>query len=36
MTDHPDQKIAAFLYLFGLAALVYFILLAARKGMEDQ
>lgn len=33
MTDHPDQKIAAFLYLFGLAALVYFILLAARKGM---
>ncbi len=32
-TDHPDQRIAAFLYLFGLAVLVYFIVLAARKGM---
>jgi uncharacterized membrane protein YhaH (DUF805 family) len=32
-TDHPDQKVAAFLYLFGLAVLVYFIILAARKGM---
>ncbi len=32
-TDHPDQKVAAFLYLFGLVALVYFIILAARKGM---
>jgi uncharacterized membrane protein YhaH (DUF805 family) len=30
---HPDQRVAAFLYLFGLAVLVYFILLAARKGM---
>jgi len=31
--DHPDQRVAAFLYLFGLAVLVYFIILAARKGM---
>ena len=31
--DHPDQRLAAFMYLFGLAALVYFIFLAARKGM---
>jgi len=30
--DHPNQKAAAFLYLFGLAVLVYFIILAARKG----
>jgi uncharacterized membrane protein YhaH (DUF805 family) len=34
-TDHPDQKVAAFLYLFGLAVLVYFIILAARKGMAE-
>jgi uncharacterized membrane protein YhaH (DUF805 family) len=33
MIDHPDQRVAAFLYLFGLAVLVYFIILAARKGM---
>lgn len=32
-TNYPDQKIAAFLYFFGLAVLVYFIILAARKGM---
>jgi uncharacterized membrane protein YhaH (DUF805 family) len=32
-TDHPDPKAAIFLYLFGLAVLVYFIILAARKGM---
>jgi uncharacterized membrane protein YhaH (DUF805 family) len=31
--DHPDRRVAAFLYLFGLAVLVYFIILAARKGM---
>ena len=33
--DHPDQRVAAFLYLFGLAVLVYFIILAARKGMPE-
>ena len=33
--DHPDQRVAAFLYLFGLAVLVYFIILAARKGMAE-
>ena len=33
--DHPDQRVIAFLYLFGLAVLVYFILLAARKGMPE-
>jgi len=31
--DHADPRVAAFLYLFGLAVLVYFIILAARKGM---
>ncbi len=31
--DHPDQKAAAGLYLFGLGVVVYFIILAARKGM---
>ena len=30
--DHPDPRIAAFLSLFGLGALIYLILLAARKG----
>ena len=30
--DYPNQKAVAFLYLFGLAVLVYFIILAARKG----
>ncbi len=29
---HPDSRVAAFLYLFGLAVLVYFIILAARRG----
>ena len=31
-TDHPDQRAAVFLYVFGLAVLVYFIILAARRG----
>jgi uncharacterized membrane protein YhaH (DUF805 family) len=30
-----DQRAAAFLYVFGLVALAYFILLAARKGNEE-
>ena len=30
---HPDSRVAAFLYLFGLAVLAYFIILAARRGM---
>ncbi len=30
---HPDPRVAGVLYLFGLVFLVYFILLAARKGM---
>jgi uncharacterized membrane protein YhaH (DUF805 family) len=30
---HPDKRVAAFFYLFALAALVYSIILAARKGM---
>lgn len=32
---HPDPRAAALLYVFSLAALVYFILLAARKGMPE-
>ncbi len=30
---HPDPRVAVFLYIFGLLFLVYFILLAARRGM---
>ncbi len=33
---HPDARVAALLYLFGLAVLVYFIILAARRGMSGQ
>ncbi len=32
-TDHPDQKAAVLLSLFGFSVLVYFIILAARRGM---
>ncbi len=32
-TAHPDPRIAVFLYMFGLLLIVYFIILAARKGM---
>ncbi len=31
---HPDPPVAAILYLFGLAVLIYFIILAARKGAQ--
>ncbi len=33
---HPDSRVAAALYLFGLAVLVYFIILAARRGAPEQ
>jgi uncharacterized membrane protein YhaH (DUF805 family) len=33
---HPSQPLSAALYLFGLTALVYFILLAARKGEPNK
>lgn len=33
--SQSNQRVAAFLYAFGLVALVYFILLAARKGDEE-
>jgi uncharacterized membrane protein YhaH (DUF805 family) len=31
---HPDARVDAALYLFGLAVLVYFIILAARRGVQ--
>jgi uncharacterized membrane protein YhaH (DUF805 family) len=33
--SHSDPRVSAFLYVFGLVALVYFIFLAARKGDEE-
>lgn len=33
--DHPGPRMAVFLSLFGLAALIYLILLAARKGNPE-
>jgi uncharacterized membrane protein YhaH (DUF805 family) len=34
--SHPERGMDAALYLLGLAVIIYFILLAARKGMPDQ